>query len=445
MTGSVISTSVQAFEFAKKLVDEYEGRKRREKEMNLKKEAKKKKEEEDSKSGEGPSRTVTQIDYGKHERTVKELDRQEEEEKFQRKKEEAAQWCTLDHEHGPNCRRPIGGCSHDHQKEWAIYEKSTEEKIKAADRFREEGNEAYRKHNYGLAAVHYRKALLQFDYTFAEGEEEEKQVEAVKVPCLLNLAACKCQQEQWDEVLTHCRLALEINPRSVKAYYRIGLAHLARDNFEEAKDALLSAHEIEPKNAEVLGALKRLKENMENYKVRRKEVFKEMVTATTHADGEVGDACDVGDAANVADVADAAKTAAADRSEEPASVAVAGEAEAAAPHAVDAAASDGVVQERGAPSEASGVAAASAAPPTADATPNEEAAATTSSGLRRRLPQQEGMETREEDEDVDAEEALSPAQRRLLNRLLIGAVALGLTSVVVCVAASLLALSDGTA
>lgn len=171
----------------------------------------------------------------------------------------------------------MGGCSHDHQKEWAIYEKSTDEKIKAADRFREEGNEAYRKHNYGLAAVHYRKALLQFDYTFPEGDEEEKRMEAVKVPCLLNLAACKCQQEDWDEVLTHCRLALEINPRLVKAYYRIGLAHLARDNFDEAKDALMTAHEIEPKNNDVLGALKRLKENIDNYKVRQKEVFREMV------------------------------------------------------------------------------------------------------------------------------------------------------------------------
>ena len=88
-----------------------------------------------------------------------------------------------------------------------IYERSTEEKIAAAERFRQEGNEAYRsladfgarpilfsslmahgmingktcasstghssqgKRNYGLAAVHYRKALLHFDYTFAETED----------------------------------------------------------------------------------------------------------------------------------------------------------------------------------------------------------------------------------------------------------------------------------
>lgn len=241
--------------------------------MNLRKEEKQTKT---NNAEGGVSRKVTQIDYAKHEETVKELDRQEKEQEFERKKREASQWCTLDHEHGPNCRRPPTGCSQDHAREWQIYERSTEEKIAAAERFRQEGNEAYRKRNYGLAAVHYRKALLHFDYTFAETEELERQVEASKLPCLLNLAACKCQQEDWEEVLTQCRQALEINPRAVKAYYRMGLAHLARDQFELAKDALVSAHEIEPNNPDVAAALKQLKKNMDDYKWRTRDVAKEM-------------------------------------------------------------------------------------------------------------------------------------------------------------------------
>ena len=53
------------------------------------------------------------------------------------------------------------GCSHDHQKEIAIYEKPTADKIAAADRFRLEGNDAYKDQNFGLASVQYRKALVQ--------------------------------------------------------------------------------------------------------------------------------------------------------------------------------------------------------------------------------------------------------------------------------------------
>ena len=267
-------TSSAAFDFARKLCDEFDRRKKEEKEMNLPKEEKPKTAKGETENG--ISRKVTQIDYGKHEQTVKELDRQEKEQEYERKKREASQWCTLDHEHGPNCRRPPTGCSQDHAREWQIYERSTEEKIAAAERFRQEGNEAYRKKNYGLAAVHYRKALLHFDYTFAETEELERQVDASKLPCLLNLAACKCQQEDWEEVLTQCRQALEINPRAVKAYYRMGLAYLARDQFDLAKDALVSAHEIEPKNPDVAAALKQLKKNMEDYKWRTRDVAKEM-------------------------------------------------------------------------------------------------------------------------------------------------------------------------
>mmetsp|Transcript_17639 Transcript_17639/g.49945 ORF Transcript_17639/g.49945 Transcript_17639/m.49945 type:complete len:442 (-) Transcript_17639:60-1385(-) len=273
-----VTTSLEAFRLAGKLCDDYDRRKQREKEMNVRKSDDQKKPPSEAVPQEdGPSRVVTEIDYKKHEGTVRELNRQEEEEERARKSAEASQWCTLDHEHGPNCRRPVGGCSHDHQKEWAIYDKSTEEKINAADRFRQEGNEAYRKHNYGLAAVHYRKALLQFDYTFADTDEEEKLVDDVKERCLLNLAACKCQQEEWDEVLTQCRLALEINPRSVKAFYRTGQAHLARDQFELATDSLRSAHELEPQNPEVHAALKQLRKNMARYKARQREVFREMV------------------------------------------------------------------------------------------------------------------------------------------------------------------------
>mmetsp|Transcript_71123 Transcript_71123/g.197565 ORF Transcript_71123/g.197565 Transcript_71123/m.197565 type:complete len:429 (-) Transcript_71123:67-1353(-) len=283
MSRTMCTTSVAAYELAKKLICEYESRKQKERDMNKKPTE----TPEPTTAPGGVSRTVTEIDYNKHERTVKELQRQEKEEEFNRKKIEASKWCTLDHEHGPECRQPIMGCSHDHQKEWQIYEKSTDEKLKAADRFRQEGNEAYRKHNYGLAAVHYRKALLQFDYTFADGEEEEKRVDDLKLPCLLNLAACKCQQEEWDDVLTQCRLALEINPRSVKAFYRTGLAHLARDKFELAKDALLSAHEIEPNNPEVRATLRQLKQNMADYSTKRKVVAKEMLSGKQVAGEEV--------------------------------------------------------------------------------------------------------------------------------------------------------------
>jgi len=124
----VCATSKEAFELGEFLCKEYEKVRQKEQEMNKRHEESRQAKPKKDKDVDSASRTVTDIDYEKHEQTVKELERQEKEEAFLRKKQEASLWCKLDHEHGPQCRQPVHGCSHDHQKEWAIYEKSTEEK-----------------------------------------------------------------------------------------------------------------------------------------------------------------------------------------------------------------------------------------------------------------------------------------------------------------------------
>lgn len=412
-----VITSREAYDVGVLLCEDFDRKKAKEKAMNQLKEPKPKPEVKD------PTRTVTDIDYEKHEQTVKELERQEKEEEFLRKKQEASTWCTLDHEHGPQCRQPIHGCSHDHQKEWAIYEKTTEEKIRGADRFRQEGNEAFRKHNYGLAAVHYRKALLQFDYTFAEGPQEEKMMEDVKLPCLLNLAACKCQQEEWDEVLTQCRLALELNPRSVKAYYRTGQAHIARDNFDLAKDALLSAYEVEPNNPEVRAMLKKLKVNMEHYKAKSKEVCKAMASSATEAaDEEPVANVEQSGAASGSSTSPPAATSAE-------GVCEASEAAESAGAAADSAAEAAEVAEVAAvATEASCAAAATALDKAATLAGDE--AVSSSSGLRHRSGGRETSKSPgDDDEEADEDDAvLLASQKKLLDCIFIVAAVLGVVS-----------------
>lgn len=167
------------------------------------------------------------------------------------------------------CTRPFAGdgkealyilntCLQERQ----IYEKSTGEKLLAAERsddeclhlkcyavrFRLEGNEAVKQKNFGLASVNYRKvsdecsfssvfaqALLQFDYTFPDKPEEEEWMKREKLAAHLNMAYCKIHQkvveefsvlnfgnmlQDWDEALSQCRLSLEIDPRNCKALYR---------------------------------------------------------------------------------------------------------------------------------------------------------------------------------------------------------------------------------
>lgn len=224
-------------------------------------------------------RQVGEIDYAKHEETIKKLEREDEIADHKAKALDAASWCPLDHEHGPNCVRPKGDCSHNHQKEIAIYERPTEDKIKAAKQFREAGNKLFKEQNYGLACVEYRKGLLQYDYTFPEGDEEILAVDQAKLALHLNLAACKIQLDDYNEALTNCRCALQIDPNSCKALYRRGIAQMGKLDFDEAKTSFLDALSVEPNNKTVHTALVELKDKIAEYDAKTRKVAEHVINA----------------------------------------------------------------------------------------------------------------------------------------------------------------------
>ncbi|CAD7976092.1 unnamed protein product [Amoebophrya sp. A25] len=266
MARSPVRTTPEALQFGLDLLRDFENEKApapvsdERKQANRLKATKVKKDERDLKK-------VSEIDYGKHEKLASELEREE----------AIAYWEKAASQ--KDVPRPPG-CAHDHQKEIAIYEKPTEEKILAADRFREEGNKAFREENFGLAAVQYRKALLYFDYTFPETDELRSECDKVKLRVHLNMAACKTKLEDWREVLIQCRLALDVDANNVKAYYRRGVALTAQDQFEAAQDALNHAHKLEPQDTLVRQALAALRKKKSAYVAKTKSVAKAALSSS---------------------------------------------------------------------------------------------------------------------------------------------------------------------
>eukprot|EP00397_Hematodinium_sp_SG-2012_P046972 GEMP01053253.1.p1 GENE.GEMP01053253.1~~GEMP01053253.1.p1 ORF type:complete len:395 (+),score=90.24 GEMP01053253.1:51-1235(+) len=273
------STSMAGFQFALQLKEQHE------KQLEVQKNQNKTDLPEIAKDSDS-KRHVGEIDYAKHEQTIKNLEREEELAEREEKARDAATWCPLDHEHGPNCIRPRGDCSHNHQKEIAIYERPTEDKIKAAKQFREAGNKLYKEENYGLAAVEYRKGLLQYDYTFPEGDEEIFAVDNAKLALHLNMAACKIQLDDYNEALIHCRCACQIDPNSCKALYRRGIALMGKLEFSEAKTSFLEALDVEPHNAAVHTALMELKAKIVEYEAKTKKVASCAINALHDSDDE---------------------------------------------------------------------------------------------------------------------------------------------------------------
>ncbi|KAF4678028.1 hypothetical protein FOL47_006979 [Perkinsus chesapeaki] len=228
-------------------------------------------------------------DYSKFRRMEAEMKSKDEADakkaKLEEQLQEAKERCPLDHEHGPECiemmkAAELGGCSHDHRKEQQLYDMPTKEKLQGADTMRQKANEYLREGNLGLAAVWYRKALLNFEYCFPDTKEEREWFNSSKLKCHVSFAICKYKLEEFDEVLIQTRQALRLDPSNVKALYWQGMVYMNyKNDYKLAKASLMSAYRACPNDPGIRKALAQLKEEKHKYVSKSTKVAKTMVTS----------------------------------------------------------------------------------------------------------------------------------------------------------------------
>lgn len=205
---------------------------------------------------EGPDRTIGTTDYKKWENFKEPEDSEE--------RKQAEEYIKT-------------MCSQDHRKEIKLYERPTKEKLQASTQFKVQGNEAYKQKNYSLAALFYRKGMLQLDYTFPDNEEEEKEFRDLEISLHLNMAIAKYYLEEWDECLNHVSQVLKHQPMNIKAIYRKALVFFKRDFFAESKELACLILKESPKNAEAAELMLDIEKKLEVYKNKQKKVFEVMI------------------------------------------------------------------------------------------------------------------------------------------------------------------------
>ena len=137
-----------------------------------------------------------------------------------------------------------------------------EERMGAAARYRQAGNEAFRAGDSRAAATAYEAGLSFLD----DGMMAQlmghylDDSSALKGGLHLNLAACCLRAGEAEEALAHSRAALALQPGSAKALYRLGRAHAALGQDDSARAALLKAQKADPADAAVRAALRELDE-----------------------------------------------------------------------------------------------------------------------------------------------------------------------------------------
>lgn len=192
-----------------------------------------------------------------------------------------AKWDDLDVEEEKKKeeeRKFAGMCSQDHRKERELYERPTAEKLEACELFKTQGNTAVKEQSYSLAALHYRKALLQLDYTFPDTKEEEATFNALTVACHLNMALAKIHLGELDEALTHLYQVHRHDPNNVKAFLRRAHILLLRDKLDEAAAELRKVAALHADSPDFRRLTEELRKKQSDYQQRSREVCKVMLS-----------------------------------------------------------------------------------------------------------------------------------------------------------------------
>lgn len=122
---------------------------------------------------------------------------------------------------------------------------TSEQRIEQAQKFKDEGNEYFKKGEYTQAQKKYEQSL---DYLETEKGES---IKTIKVSLFLNLSAVFIKMKDNIKAVDSASKALEADPTNVKALYRRGLAYSNFSNFDDAKTDFEDALKLDPSNQEI--------------------------------------------------------------------------------------------------------------------------------------------------------------------------------------------------
>jgi tetratricopeptide (TPR) repeat protein len=127
--------------------------------------------------------------------------------------------------------------------------------------------------NYGLISV-------------LEGEEEETR-KSLLLASYLNQALCNLKLNRNPQAIRNCDDALDMDKNNPKGLYRRGLARLAINEPQDAKDDFMTILQLEPDNKAALSQIKLCDRKIIEHQKKEKLIFQKMFSSIGKPDKSV--------------------------------------------------------------------------------------------------------------------------------------------------------------
>lgn len=153
---------------------------------------------------------------------------------------------------------------------------TVEERIEAADRRRQGGNELFKEDKLAEAMQQYEMALAYMgdDFMFQLFGKYKEMAIAVKNPCHLNMAACLLKLNRYEEAIGHCNMVLAEDEKNIKALFRRGKARAALSQTDDARKDFQKVRKFSPEDKAVIRELRLLAEHDKQVYQKQKEMYK---------------------------------------------------------------------------------------------------------------------------------------------------------------------------
>jgi len=176
-----------------------------------------------------------------------------------------------------------------------------DELISGIESIKSIGNEQFKLGNHKLALKKYRKAVRYINHFTKreeavfdsdnedEGDNEMKvsqisdaelekndKLEKIKIPCLLNSAACKLKLNESKAACDDLNEVLKHDENNTKAYYRRAQAQVAMNDYEEASRDLNAALKISPEDKAVKAEMVRVKKLIAEKKQKEQKIYSKL-------------------------------------------------------------------------------------------------------------------------------------------------------------------------